>query len=85
MINSIFAQAANIPVVVRDDKGVTIATDTIPLALTALCVYVGDGQTSGDANIRGPSSSMSVRGQISALAIRIPVAHTFTTLPALVR
>ena len=31
-INSVSTQAVNIPVVVRDDTGAQIATDTIPLA-----------------------------------------------------
>jgi hypothetical protein len=38
------------------------------------------------ANIRGTIEfDAPAGGQISALAFRIPIAHTFTTLPALAK
>jgi len=38
------------------------------------------------ANIRGTIEfDTPLGGQIGALGIRIPIAHTFTTLPALAR
>ena len=83
-INNVSAQAVNIPVIVRDDTGNQIATDTIPLAANGHLAFtlVSDKYlvTNG---IRGTIEFDAP--QIGALGIRIPVAHTFTTLPALVR
>ncbi len=86
-INSVSTQAVNIPVVVRDDTGAQIATDTIPLAANGHLAFtlVQDKYLSTNG-IRGTIEFDTPAGaQIGALGIRIPVAHTFTTLPALVR
>ena len=86
-INSVFAQAANIPVVVRDDKGVTIATDTIPLAANGHYAFtLVTDKYPVTANIRGTIEfDAPFGGQVGVLSVRIPVAHTFTTLPTLAR
>jgi len=86
-INSVSSQAVNVPVVIRDDTGAQIATDTLNLAANGhLAFTLAVDKYLATANIRGtiefgkPSS-----GQIGALGIRIPLAHTFTTLPSFVK
>jgi hypothetical protein len=77
----------NIPVVVRDDTGTQIATDMIPLAANGhLAFTLVVDKYPATANIRGTLEfDTPASAQIGALGIRIPVAHTFTTLPALVK
>jgi beta-propeller repeat-containing protein/all-beta uncharacterized protein len=84
-LNSV--QAANIPVVVRDDTGALIATDTIPLAANGHYAFtLVTDKYPVTANIRGTIEfGTPFGGQIGVLAIRIPVAHTFTSLPALAK
>ena len=86
-INSVSTQAVNIPVVVRDDSGAQIDTDTIALAANGhLAFTLGTDKYLNTNGIRGTIEFDTPAGaQIGALGIRIPVAHTFTTLPALVR
>ena len=86
-INSVSAQAVNIPVVVRNDAGVQIATDTISLAANGhLAFTMATDRYPSSGNIRGTIEFGTPAGtQMGALGIRIPVAHTFTTLPALAR
>lgn len=86
-INSTSTQAASIPVVVRDDTGAQIATDTIPLAANGhLAFTLAVDKYPATANIRGTIEFDTPAGaRIGVLGIRMPVAHTFTTLPALVK
>jgi hypothetical protein len=86
-INSVSTQAVNIPVVVRDDTGAQIATDTISLPANGhLAFTLVTDKYLATANIRGTIEFDAPAGaQIGALGIRIPVAHTFTTLPALAK
>ena len=86
-INSVSTQTVNIPVVVRDDTGTQIAVDTITLAANGhLAFTLAADKYPAAANIRGTIEfDTPPGGQISALGIRIPVAHTFTTLPALAK
>jgi hypothetical protein len=86
-INAVSAQAVNIPVIVRDDTGAQIATDTLNLAANGhLAFTLAADKYSATANIRGTIEFDTPAGaQIGALGIRIPVAHTFTTLPALLK
>ncbi len=86
-INSVSAQSVNIPVIVRDDAGAQLATDTITLAANGhLAFTLGSDKYQVTAGIRGTIEFDTPAGaQIGALGIRIPIAHTFTTLPALVR
>ena len=86
-INNVSMQAVNIPVVVRDDTGAQIATDTISLPANGHLAFtlVADKYLA-TANIRGTIEFDPPAGaQIGALGIRIPIAHTFTTLPALAK
>lgn len=80
-------QAVNIPVTIRDDRGAQIATDTIWLAANGhLAFTLVTDKYPATANIRGTVEFDTPAGaQIGALGIRIPVAHTFKTLPALAR
>jgi hypothetical protein len=86
-INSVAAQAVNVPVVVRDETGAQIAMDTIPLAANGhLAFTLATDKYPVTANIRGTIEFVvPATAQIGALGIRIPVAHTFTTLPALAK
>jgi hypothetical protein len=86
-INSVSAQAVNIPVVVRNDGGIPIATDTISLAANGhLAFTLAVDKYLVAAGIRGTIEFANPAGaQIGALGIRIPLTHTFTTLPALAK
>jgi hypothetical protein len=86
-INSVSSQAVDIPVIVRDDQGNQIATDTLNIAANGhLSFTLAVDKYPSTANIRGTIEfDTPSGGQIGALGIRIPVAHTFTTLPALVK
>lgn len=86
-INSVSAQAANIPVVIRDDTGTQIATDMLNLAANGhLAFTLVTDKYPATANIRGTIEfDTPPGGQIGALGIRIPLAHTLTTLPALAK
>jgi len=86
-INSVSTQAVNIPVVVRDEAGTQIATDTISLAANGhLSFTLATDKYPATGNIRGTIEFDTPAGtKMGALGIRIPLAHTFTTLPALAR
>jgi hypothetical protein len=88
-MNAVSAQQVNVPVVVRDDTGAQIATDTITLAANGHEAFTLVTQKyPGTANIRGTIEFDTPPGaQIGALGIRIPTgaAHTYTTLPALAK
>ena len=86
-ISTVSTQAVNIPVVVRDDAGTQIATDTLNLAANGhLAFTLGVDKYLGTANVRGTIEFATPAGaQIGAVGIRIPLAHTFTTLPPLAK
>jgi hypothetical protein len=86
-INSVSSQAVNIPVVVRNEAGAPIATDSISLAANGhLSFTLATDKYPSTGNIRGTIEFDTPAGtQMGALGIRIPLAHTFTTLPALAR
>jgi len=86
-INTVSEESVNIPVIVRDDTGAQIATDTLNLVANGhLAFTLATDKYPGTANIRGTIEFDTPAGtQIGALGIRIPVAHTFTTLPALMK
>jgi hypothetical protein len=86
-VNSVSLQTTVVPVVVRDDTGAQIATDTITLPPNAHVAFtLVTDKYPQTANIRGTVEfGTPVGGQIGALGIRIPLAHTFTTLPALAK
>jgi hypothetical protein len=74
-------------VVVRNDAGTQIAADSISLAANGhLSFTLATDKYPATGNIRGTIEFDTPAGtQMGALGIRIPVAHTFTTLPALAR
>ena len=90
-VNSVSAASVNVPVIVRDDAGNQLTTDTLNLNANGhLAFTLGSSQTGfkypQTANLRGTIEfDTPVGAQIGALGIRIPVAHTFTTLPALAK
>jgi hypothetical protein len=88
-VNAVSTGQVNIPVVVRDDTGAQIATDTIALAANGHYAFtLWTDRYPATANIRGTIEFDTPAGaQIGALGIRIPAgaAHTYTTLPALAK
>jgi len=88
-LNAVSAQRVSVPVVVRDETGAQIATDTITLNANGHYAFtLGTDRYPGTANIRGTVEfDTPAGGQIGALGIRIPTgaAHTYTTLPALAK
>ena len=85
-VNSVSAQAANIPVILRDESGAQIGTGAISLAANGHSAFVLSSQFPVTANIRGTIEFDAPAGvTIGALGIRTPIAHTFTTLPALAK
>ena len=86
-VNTVSAQPVSIPVIVRDETGTQIATDTLNLAANGhLSFTLVTERFPETANKRGTIEFGKPNGaQIGALGIRIPVAHTFTTLPALAK
>jgi len=87
-INSVATGGVSIPVTVRDAAGTQIATDTITLAPNGhLSFTLGSGKYPATIGIRGTIEfDTPPNAQIGVLGIRIPAAaHTFTTLPALVK
>jgi hypothetical protein len=88
-LNAVSAQQVNVPVVVRDETGVKIETDTITLNANGHYAFtLGSDRYPATANIRGTIEFDTPAGaQIGALGIRIPkgAAHTYTTLPALAK
>ena len=88
-VNSVSSQAVSVPVIVRDDAGAQIATDTLNLAPNGHTQFtLVTDKYPGTANIRGTIEfDRPANGQIGALGIRIPagVVHTYTTLPPLAK
>ena len=88
-LNAVSAQQVNVPVIVRDETGAPIATDTIALAANGHYAFtLASDKYLGTANLRGTIEfDTPVGAQIGALGIRIPAgaAHTYTTLPALAK
>jgi hypothetical protein len=84
-INTVSSQAVDVPVVIRDDAGSQLATDTLHLAANGHSAFtLATDKYPVTANIRGTIEFDTPAGaQIGALAFRIPVGHTFTTLPAM--
>ena len=86
-VNSVSAQAVNIPVVVRDATGAQIASGLIPLAAHGHSAFtLAVDKFPATASIRGTIEFDAPAGsRISAVGIRVPPANTFTTLPALAK
>jgi hypothetical protein len=86
-LNAVSAGPVNVPVIVRDDTGAQIATDTITLAANGHSAFtLGTGKYPATASIRGTIEFDRPAGaQIGALGIRIPATLTYTTLPALAK
>jgi sugar lactone lactonase YvrE len=86
-VNSVSTQAVSVPVIIRNDAGAQIATGNIALAANGHSAFtLGQPQFPATLGIRGTIEFDAPAGaQIGALGIRIPQAHTFTTLPALTK
>jgi len=95
-VNTVSAssQPVNIPVVVRDDAGNTLAQHNLLVAangdfsgnLAQLSTALGAILFPETANIRGTLEFAAPLGvQIGVIGIRTPPANTYTTLPALAK
>jgi virginiamycin B lyase len=86
-ISSSSAQSVTIPVTIRNDSGVQVATpSTIQLGANGHTSFTLAQQFPATANIRGTVEFDTPAGaEISVLGIRSPPALTFTTLPALAK
>jgi hypothetical protein len=90
-VNSVSTASVNVPVIVRDDAGNQLTTDTLSLNANGHLAFTLGSSQSGykypqTANLRGTIEFDTPAGaQVGALGIRIPAAHTFTTLPALAK
>jgi hypothetical protein len=88
-VNAVSTGPVNVPVVVRDDTGAQIATDTIALAANGHYAFtLGTDRYLTAATTRGTIEFDTPSGaQIGALGIRIPggPAHTYTTPPPLTK
>jgi len=88
-VNAVSKSLVHIPVIVRDDTGTTITTDTLNLAANGhLAFTLGSQKYPGTADIRGTIEFDTPAGaQIGALGIRMSTgaAHAYTTLPALAK
>ena len=86
-VNNASVQQVNIPVVIRDDTGLQIGSDSITLPANGHSAFtLGSDKYPATVNIRGTLEFDAPAGaQIGVLGIRIPQAHTFTTLPALAK
>jgi len=85
-VENVSAQAANIPVVIRDDTGTQIASGSLPsLAGSGHTSFVLSTQFQATANKRGTIEfDTPTGGQISVLGIRFtPPNNALTTIPAL--
>jgi hypothetical protein len=88
-VNAVSSQQVNVPVTVRDDTGIQLATDTITLAPNGHFAFtLGTDRYPAALTIRGTIEfDIPAGAAIGALGIRIPAgaAHTYTTLPALAK
>jgi hypothetical protein len=90
-LNSVSSRGTSVPVIIRDDSGNQIATDMLSVAANGHLAFTLGSSAAGfkypqTANMRGTIEfDTPSGGQIGALGIRIPVSHTFTTLPALAK
>ncbi len=85
-VNSVSAQATSVPVIVRDETGAPIATETLSFAPNAHMAFTVADKYPITAGIRGTIEfSKPANGTIGVVGIRTPPALTFTTLPALAK
>ncbi len=88
-VNSVSALPVNVPVIIRDDTGAQIGTDTLNLAANGHIAFtLVTDKYAQTANIRGTIEFDTPAGAtIGALGIRIPpgASPTYTTLPALTK
>ena len=88
-VNSVSTQAVSVPVIVRDDTGTQIATNTLNLAANGHIQFtLVTDKYPATTNIRGTIEfDRPANGQIGTVGIRIPAgaAHAYTTVPALAK
>jgi hypothetical protein len=91
-VNAVSKAQVNIPVIVRDENGTPIASDTLTLAANGHVAFtLATQKYPAAANIRGTiefdTPATAGTAQIGVVGIRIPIgdAHAYTTLPALAK
>ena len=81
---NISAQAANVAVVVRDDAGVQIGSDSLPAAASGHSAFVLSDRFPATAGLRGTIEfDTPLGGQISVLGVRTTPPGSLTPIPAL--
>ena len=85
-VNNASAQAATVPVIIRDESGAQIGSGSIGLAANGHSAFVMSTQFPMTANIRGTLEFDTPMGaQIGVVGIRTTPKPAFTTLPPLVK
>lgn len=86
-VNNVSAQAANVTVVIRDDSGNQVGTDTLTLTANGHTAFtMGVTKYPATAGVRGTIEFVvPAGGNIGVLGIRTPPRLTFTTLPPLAK
>jgi hypothetical protein len=83
---NIASQAGNVQAIVRDDKGATLATDSIQLAGSGHLSFALADRYAATAQHRGTIEFQTpANGQISVLAIRAATSGAYTTIPAVAK
>lgn len=81
---NVSTQAGNVSAIIRDDKGVQIGADSIPVSGDGHTSFVMAARYTVTANKRGTIEFFTpTGGQISALGIRSTPPGTLTTIPVL--
>jgi hypothetical protein len=85
-VANVASQAGNIQAIVRDDKGATLATDSIQLAGSGHLSFALADRYTATAQHRGTIEFQTpANGQISVLAIRAATSGAYTTIPAVTK
>jgi hypothetical protein len=83
-VENVSAQAASVPVLIRDDTGAQIGSGSIAVAANGYSAFVLSTLFPGTANIRGTVEfDTPAGGQIQTLVIRSNPSSSFTALPVL--
>ena len=85
-VANVATQAGNVQAIVRDDKGATLASDSIKLAGSGHLSFALTDRYAATAQHRGTIEFQTpANGQISVLAIRAATSGAYTTIPAVTK
>ena len=83
LVNVSATLGATINVVIRDEAGVQIGTDSIPLAGRGHIAFAFPDRFAAAANRRGTAEFTSTTSQITGLGLRFNPGGAFTSFPVL--